>query len=57
MITKIKEFQKDFSNSKIEQIGISKQTGDLHFVIKKGKKYVGFAVSPDNIKTFEYKEI
>lgn len=56
MISKIKKFQKDFSGLKLEEIGVSKQTKEIHFIFKKDKNYVGFSVPSEHITVFSYTE-
>ena len=50
----IKKLEKDYKGAIIDSIGESKQTGDTHFVFRKGNKYFGIAVK--KFDTFEYKE-
>lgn len=49
----IKLLEKDYKGAKIDSIGISKQTGNYHFIFKKNKKYFGIACK--HFDTFVYK--
>lgn len=50
----IKLIEKDYKGAEVDSIGISKQTGEYHFIFKKGKKY--FGISTKDFKTFVYQE-
>ena len=50
----LKLLRKDLGNSILDSIGISKQTGNFHFIFKTKKGYIGIAVPEDAIEVFEY---
>ncbi len=49
----LEKLEKYYKGAVIDSIGKSKQTGDTHFIFRKGNKYFGIAVK--NFDTFEYK--
>jgi len=50
----LKLLRTDFENSILDSIGVSKHTGDLHFIFKTKKGYIGVSVPQNVMKTFEY---
>lgn len=50
----IELMRKDYIGAKVYEIGESKETGDTHFIFKKGKKIFGISVKV--FENFDYIE-